>query len=267
MNKQISLAELVGEIRDGTRLALGGGGLQRKPMAAVRAIASSSARDLDLVAFLGGPDCDVLIGMGKVRRLTFAYLGFDAYGLAPCFRKARETGTLEAIEYSEASMLAGFDAAAKNLPFLPTRFGLGTDITRTPTSPFATIACPFTGETLLAVPALRSDVAILHAYEADRAGNAVLMGDAYADGMIARTAKRCFVTAERVVDRIARDHSRRSTLISRLWVSGVVEAPGGARFTAQFPDYPLDIEAMLAYQAKAIDAVWLERFVADGRTA
>lgn len=262
MDKLISMAELVGEIRDGARLAFGGGGLQRKPMAFARALASGAATGLDLVSFLGGPETDLLLGLGKVRRLSFAFVGFDAYGLAPNFRQARESGGLEVVEYSEAMALAGFEAAAKRLPFLPTRFGLGTDVVTTPTSPFKAFDCPVSGERLLAVPALIPDIAVIHVNEADRAGNAVILGDAYADPLIARASRRTFVTAERVVDRISADHSRRATFLSRLWISGVVAAPGGARFTAQYPEYPFDLPAVLDYQARATDKAWLAGFAA-----
>lgn len=264
MNKQISMADLAAEIRDGSSLAVGGGGVQRKPMAFARAIARGPVAGLDLISFLGGPETDLLIGMGKVRRLSFAFVGFDAYGLAPNFRQARESGSLEAVEYSEATALVAFEAAAKRLPFLPTRFGLGTDITTTPTSPFKPFECPVSGETLLAVPALTPDVAVIHVNEADRAGNAVILGDAYADPLIARAARRTFVTAEKVVDRISADHSRRATFLSRLWISGVVAAPGGARFTAQYPEYPFDLPAILDYQARATDKAWLAAFAEGG---
>jgi glutaconate CoA-transferase subunit A len=260
----LSLAELVATIGDGASLAFGGGGIQRKPIAAARAIAASERGGFELMAMLGGPEVDLLLGLGKVAKLSFAFVGFDAYGLAPNFRRARESASLAFVEYSEATMLAGFEAAAKNLPFLPTRFALGTDLTRTPTTPFRNVICPFTGDNLLAVPALRPDVAIIHVNEADRDGNAVILGDAYADTMLVRAARRVFLTAERVVDRLPRDHTHRASFISRLWVSGVIEAPRGAGFTAQFPEYPFDLPTILAYQRKATDRAWLEKFARSG---
>lgn len=262
MNKQMSLAELVAAIKPGSSLAMGGGGVQRKPMAFARALGASNVDDLDLISFLGGPETDLLLGLGRVRRLSFAFVGFDAYGLAPNFRQVREAGTIEAVEYSEAITLTAFEAAAKRLPFLPTRFGLGTDILNTPTCPFKTFICPISGDTLLAVPALAPDVAVIHVNEADRAGNAIIHGDAYADPLLARAARRTYLTAERVVDRLPADHSRRSTFLSRMWIAGVVEAPKGAGFTGQYPEYPLDLPALLTYQARATDPVWLADYAA-----
>ncbi len=262
MDKRMSMSELVAEIADDQLVTFGGGGLQRKPMAAVKAIAASSIERLRLAMFLGGPDADLVIGMGKAAWMSFAYVGFDLLGLAPNFRKVREAGTLPVVEYSEATAIAAFEAAAKNLPFLPTRFGLGTDIETTPTSPFKTMACPFTGAMLLAVPATRPDIAILHVNEADRSGNGVILGDAYIDPVIARASRKVFLTAERIVDDLPRGNpGRRATFISRLWVAGVCEAPGGGGFTGVFPDYPANFEAALDYQAHATDRAWLQAFV------
>ncbi|MEO8856641.1 MAG: CoA-transferase [Burkholderiaceae bacterium] len=265
MDKRLSLDDFAASLKPGTRIAFGGGGIQRKPMAAVAAIARHGVSELDLVSFLGGPEVDVLIGLGLARRLEFAFVGFDAYGLAPCFRAAREAGTLPVVEYSEATMLAAFEAGAKNLPFLPTRFALGTDIVTTPTSPFRTLQCPFTGETLLGVPALRPDVAVVHVNVADRMGNAVIHSDAYADSLLVRTARRTILTAERVVDDLPSDQSRRCAFISRLWVDGVIEAPGGAGMTAMFPDYRFNLPKVLQYQKNACNRAWLEDFVREGQ--
>lgn len=260
MDKRLSLQELAGEVKSGGTVAFGGGGVQRKPMAAAAVIARSAVENINVVSFLGGPEVDLLLGMGKVKELTFAFVGFDMFGLAPNFRRHREQGSLRVIEYSEGTMLAAFEAAAKCLPFVPTRFGLDTDLLTTPTSPFKTLACPFSGETLLAVPALAPEIAIIHVNEADRAGNAIVHGDAYGDSLLARAAKRTFVTAERIVDELPTDHSRRSTFISRLWIEGVIEAPGGAGMTALFPDYPVNVPHVLEYMKKATDASWLANF-------
>lgn len=257
MNKIRTFSDFVDDVARAPSLAIGGGGLQRKPMAAVRALARSAVEGLHLIDFLGGPDVDALVGTGKVRRLTFAFVGFDAFGLAPNFRKARESGALEIVEWSEATFLAGLEAGGKRLPFLPTRFGLGTGIVDTPTSPFRTFPCPLTGETLLAVPAINPDVAVIHVNAADRAGNAVILSDCFADPLLVRAARRVYLTAERIVEDIRAEQVARATFISRLWVHGVIEAPGGGGFTAVFPDYPIDLPAMLDYQAKATDGAWL----------
>ena len=261
VSKRIGLEEMVASVGKDEMIAFGGGGIQRKPVAAAAAIARSGLSDLEVASFLGGPEVDLLIGLGKVRRLHFAFVGFDAFGLAPNFRAARQRGDIEIVEYSEGLMMAAYEAAAKRLPFLPSRFGLGTDLLNTATSPFRQFACPLSGEQLLAVPALSPDFAIVHVNEADEMGNALIHSDAFADLLLVQAAKRVVLTAERIVDEIPGERRARSTFISRLWVDHVVETPRGGGFSAVFPDYRFDLPGLLDYQKNATDAAWLSRHV------
>jgi glutaconate CoA-transferase subunit A len=261
--KRIDLDALVAMIGQDDVIAFGGGGLQRKPMAAAAAIGRSKLTGLDVVSFLGGPEVDLLIGLGKVKRLHFAFVGFDSFGLAPNFRNARQRGEIEVVEYSEGLMLTAFEAAAKRLPFLPTRFGLGTDLLTTATCPFRPFACPLTGEQLLAVPPLTPDIAIIHVNEADAMGNALIHSDAFADLLLAQAASRVVLTAERIVDGIPSERRGRSTFISRLWVDHVIEAPAGGGFSAVFPDHRLDLPKLLDYQKNGTDQAWLKQQVVN----
>jgi glutaconate CoA-transferase subunit A len=253
MDKQLSMAGLVGSLRSGNLIAFGGGGLlgsfDRKPMAAAKAIAVDGPSNLHALVFLGGPEIDLLI---------------DVLGLAPNFRRAREEGKLKVIEYSEFMILAGLEATTKRVPFMPTRHGLGTDVIRTETAPFKVFDCPLTGAPLVAVPAIQPDVAIVHVNVADEAGNAVIRGDAYADLLLIRAAQKVYLTAERVVKSLPQDEAtRRATLISRIWVDGVCEAPLGARYTSLYPDYPCDVEAAQEYLARSSERTWLESWAAN----
>lgn len=257
MSKRIDLNQMVALIEPGGMVGFGGGGIQRKPMAAAAAIARSSLGDLEVASFLGGPEVDLLIGLKKVRRLHFAFVGFDMFGLAPNFRAARQSGEIEIVEYSEGLMMSAYEAAAKRLPFLPSRFGLGTDLLSTPTTPFREMTCPLSGEALLAVPPLSPDLAIVHVNEADEQGNALIHSDSYADLLLIQAAKKVVLTAEKIVDAIPGERRARSTFISRLWVDHVVAAPSGGGFSAVFPDYRFDMPAIFDYQKNATDAAWL----------
>lgn len=256
MTKRITFDDMLAGITPDTVIGFGGGGVQRKPMAAAAAIGRSDLQGLEICSFLAGPEVDLLIGLGKVRMLRFAFLGFDMFGLGPCFRTARQAGTLAITEYSEALMMTAYEAAAKNLPYLPTRFGLGTDLMTVPNSPFRATTCPFTGEALVAAPALAPDLAIVHVNEADEQGNALIHGDTYADLLLIQASKKVILTAERIVERLPQDRAR-STFVSRLWVDHVIEAPKGGGFTAVYPDYRFDMPAILDYQKNANDAAWL----------
>lgn len=262
-DKRIDWSAFIDLVAGAASVAFGGGGLQRKPMRAVSTIARSPLERLDVITFLGGPDVDLLAGLGKIRRLHYAFVGFDSLGLAPRFRAARESGGIEAVEYSEALMLTALEAAAKRLPFLPSRFGLGTDVLTTRTCPMKTFNCPLTGEVLVAVPALAPDLAVIHANEADAAGNALIHGDAFADCLLAQAAARVVVTAERVVEKLPANHPPRSTMISRLWVDHVIEAPGGGGVTAVYPDYRFDLPRLVEYQDNAKKEASLQMLIVE----
>lgn len=264
-DKAATIESIVADIEPGTTIAFGGGGLQRKPMLAASTIARSPLKNLDVISFLGGPEVDLLVGLDRIHRLHFAFVGFDGLGLAPNFRAARERGALEIVEYSEGLMLAALEAAAKRLPFLPSRFGLGTDVLNTRTTPFIEFDCPVSGERLIAVPSLAPDIAFIHVNEADRQGNALIHSDAFADLLLAQASRRVVLTAERVVDSLPADHSGRSTFISRLWVDTVVEAPGGGGVSAVYPNYRFDLPRILNYQEQPASDASLESFMVNSR--
>jgi len=237
----------------------------------VRALARSNVRDLTVVVDIGGPDVEVLLATGKVRRLIYAYVGFEVFGLAPWFRRTREqgpggaghiggthdggrrpegeheTGNVLFEEWSESTVLTGLDAAVKGVPFLPTRAGLGTDLLRVNPS-FRTVVDTFGGEELVAVPAIRPDVALLHVNLADPSGYGVILGDAHGDVLMAKAARRTLITAERILPREDVLAYGRDVRISRLFVAGVAEAPFGAHPTGVAPYYRFDAPCLLAMQ-------------------
>ncbi len=259
MTKTLALEEMVGSVRPHSVVSFGGGGMARKPMAAVAALAASGT-PVRLAVFLGGPDVDLMLGAGEVEELQFAYVGFDALGLSPNFRRARESDGLPVVEWTEAMFIAGVEAATRQVPFMPTRSGLGVDLMDVPGTPFRRFPCPLTGEELTAVPAIRPDVLFLHATEADREGNVRITGDGFLDPQLARAASQVFVTAERVIDRLGDGITEHETTISRLWVSGVAEVPRGCGFTASYPDHPLDYPAAADYAGNCGDRDWVRDY-------
>lgn len=261
MDKVRTIEDLVEAAGNAETVAFGGGGLVRKPMSAAAAIGLSDVAPRSVRTLLGGPEVDLLIGCGKVRDLHFAYVGLDSVGLAPNFRRARESGSLEVIEASEYLVLAALEASARDVPFLPTRSGLGTDVLTRPNTPYRTFSCPLSGETLVAVPAMRPAVAVMHVNVADRRGNAVIHGEVFADFLLARAARQVWLTAEVVVDVLPPiDQRLHGAFIPRLFVDGVVLSPGGADFTGIYPDHPVDEAAAEEYRDNATDAGWLRRY-------
>ncbi len=265
-DKRCTEDEVVAELSSGMTIGIGGWGSRRKPMSLLRAILRSELTDLTVVAY-GGPDVGLLCRSGKASKVISGCVSLDSIPLEPHYRAARQSGSIEAVELDEGMFLLGIQAAAWRLPFLPTRAGLGSDVPvrmphiRTVTSPYPD---PDSGEheELIAAPALHLDVALVHQHRADASGNAVWLGeDPFFDDLMVRAADRSFVSCEAIVPTeelgAGTDITHRS--ISRLDVTGVVEAPGGAHFTECLPDYGRDEAFQRRYAGTArSDEAWDE---------
>jgi glutaconate CoA-transferase, subunit A len=259
-SKLVDLGAILRSVAPGATVAFGGGGMQRKPLTVAAGLASAGAERLNVISFLAGPEVDLLIGLGKVSSLQYAYAGFDSLGLSPNFRRARQEGSIKSRELSEGMFLAGVEAGARGVPFHPTLSGTGGDIVDLPGSPVRRFRCPITGRDLIAVPAITPDVLFLHVQEADELGNLRISGDPFLDALLARSSRAVYATADRVVAELPRDLGQRDTVISRVWVSGVTEMPGGSGFTSCYPERTLDWAAAADFQANALDPAWLTVF-------
>jgi glutaconate CoA-transferase subunit A len=254
VTKLMSAEEVAGTVESGMTIGIGGWGSRRKPMALVRALLRSPATDLTIVSY-GGPDVGMLCAAKKVRKVVAPFVTLDSIPLEPHFRRARQAGEIEFVEYDEGMFMFGLLAGAHRLPFLPTRAGLGSDVLRVNPG-LRTVRSPYAdGEELVAVPALTMDVALVHLNRADARGNGQYLGpDPYFDDLYAKAARRCYVSCERVVENLLKEGPVQSLLISRSMVAGVVEAPGGAGFTSCEPDYGRD-EAL---QRRYVETPWEE---------
>ncbi|MZD06217.1 acyl CoA--acetate/3-ketoacid CoA transferase subunit alpha [Streptomyces sp. SID5785] len=262
-DKLMTADEVVGRLRSGMTIGIGGWGSRRKPMALVRALLRSDVTDLTVVSY-GGPDVGMLAAAGRIRRLVGAFVTLDSIPLEPHFRAARQRGALAMTEVDEAMFMWGLHAAANRLPFLPVRAGLGSDVMRV-NPELRTVTSPYEdGETFVAMPALRLDAALVHMNRADRRGNGQYLGpDPYFDDLFCEAADRAYVSCERLVDGFGPDVTPQSLLIKRHVVTGVVEAPLGADFTSCVPDYARD-EAFQKLYASTPWAEFAERFLPPG---
>ncbi|HEY7105690.1 MAG TPA: CoA-transferase [Acidimicrobiia bacterium] len=273
-DKRVTEADVVGEIRDGMTLGIGGWGSRRKPMSLVRAIARSDVRDLTVVSY-GGPDVGLLCAAGKVKKAVYAFCSLDSIALEPHFRRAREAGEVSALELDEGMFLLGLQAAAWRVPFLPTRVGLGSDVLARQDA-IRTIVSPYRNELgeieeLVAAPALPVDVALIHMHRGDARGNGQYLNvDPYMDDLFAMAAKQTFMSVERVVptDDLASNGPVQTMRISRLMTHGVVAAPYGAHFTECVPDYGRDEAFQRDYARTARDpdawAAWKATYLDCG---
>jgi glutaconate CoA-transferase subunit A len=261
----MTLDGVIGELRSGMTIGIGGWGSRRKPMALVRALAASSLSDLTIVSY-GGPDVGLLIAAGKVRRLVAGFVSLDSIPLEPHFRRARQRGTIKLTELDEGMLHWGLLAAAHRLPFLPMRAGLGSDVLRV-NADLRTVRSPYAdGEQFVAVPALPLDVAFVHMNRADASGNGQYLGpDPYFDDLYCLAAGRAYMSCERIVPtrELLGAGPPQSLLINRAMVAGVVETPHGAHFTSCVPDYDRDeaFQARYARSAASLEA-W-EEFAAE----
>jgi glutaconate CoA-transferase, subunit A len=235
MAELMSLSDAVAAlVSDGDSIALEGF-THLIPFAAGHELLRQGRRELELIRMTPDLLYDQLIGMGAARRLVFSYGGNPGVGSLHRFRDAIEHDWPRAIEieeHSHAGMANRYVAGAAKLPFAVMRGYVGTDLMeRTQVAP---ITCPFSGEQLVAVPALVPDVAIIHAQEADRHGNVQLWGIPGVQKEAVLAAERSLVTVERVVEQL---RPRPGAITLPGWViDAVAEAPGGSR-----PSYSLGI--------------------------
>ena len=183
-----------GWIEDGMTLAVG----SPTPMALLRQIIRRGVKDLTVVDV--GLSLDMLIAAGCVRKVVSYYAG-GGFGVpvAPAFRAAAQRGDIQVWECEEGIVTSSLDAAAQGLPFLPWRGGVGTSLPDV-NPDIKIFRDPISGETLLAVPPTKPDVAILHAAAADAYGNVQHVGGpGWLDLFMQRAADRTIVQVEKVV--------------------------------------------------------------------
>ena len=265
MAEIVSLAAAVeGAIHDGDTVAMEGF-THLIPHAAGREVIRQRRRDLTLVRMTPDVIYDQLIGAGCARKLVFSWGGNPGVGSLHRFRDAVENSwpaPLEIEEHSHAGMANRYVAGASGLPFAVLRGYSGTGLAAHSAN-IADITCPFTGERLTAVAALRPDVTVIHAQRADRAGNVQFWGITGVQKEAVLAARRSVVTVEEIVDEL---DPRPGAVVLPAWtVSFVAAVPGGAH-----PSYALgysarDNDFYVAWDAISRDreafTAWLEREV------
>src|SRR5712675_744966 len=224
-----SLADAVARnLNDGETVAMEGF-THLIPFAAAHEVIRQGRKQLRLVRMTPDLIYDQLIGMGVADRLVFSWGGNPGVGSLHRFRDAVENGwpnplTIE--EHSHAAMANAYEAGAANLPFAVLRGYLGVDLQKVNPN-IRSVTCPFTGETLAAVPAIRPDVTIIHAQRADRMGNVLIEGIVGVQKQAVLAAKRSIVTVEEVVNDFG-DRNLNAVILPAWTVTAVVCVPGGA---------------------------------------
>lgn len=246
MAQWIRLSEAALLVNDAQTLALGGMTLYRRPAAFVRELLRRSPRprDLTLLCFTAGYESDLLIGAGCVGTMRSVYVGLESFGLAPMFTQFAQNGTVRILEETEASIVMGMRAGMSGVGFMPSHAWLGTDLLRLRPD-VRTIKDPYSGEELVAFPAISCDVAVLHGLEGDLDGNVRLNNNLGIDLELIYIANTVIVTVERQVERL--EKTADSLLIPAPGADYIVHAPRGAWPTSCYPDYPVAGGELLEY--------------------
>ncbi|MBN1390419.1 MAG: CoA transferase subunit A [Candidatus Thermoplasmatota archaeon] len=233
-------------VNDGMYIAIGGFGHIRISMPLIYEIVRRRIKHLRVSGHTAVHDLDVLIAGDCVDAVDVAYsFAYETRGLSKNGRKAVESGRVKCVEWTNAALSWRIKAAAMGLPFLPARNMLGSDTFKY--SAAKTIECPFTGQKLVALPALMPDVSVIHVHYADRYGNCLIRGTLVKDDDLAKASKRVLVTAERIVpDSFFRDAPERTT-IPYFCVDAVIEAPYGSHPGNMPLEYYFDEEHIRGY--------------------
>jgi glutaconate CoA-transferase, subunit A len=256
-----AIAELV---HDGDTVALEGF-THLIPFEAGKEIIRQGRRDLTLVRMTPDIVYDQLIGAGCARKLIFSWGGNPGVGSLHRFRDAIQHDwptPLEIEEHSHAGMANRYAAAASGLPFAVLRGYAGTDLVKH-TDTIKSITCPFTGEQLAAVPALEIDTTIIHAQQADRAGNVQLWGIIGIQKEAALAAKRSLITVEEIVDEL---EPRPGAVVLPSWaVTAVAEVPRGAHPSYAHGYYDRDNAYYRQWDAISRDRESFQQWLAELR--
>ena len=266
-SKLLSLSDAVERfVPDGASVIMGTALESFIPFAAGAEIMRQRRRDLTLIGPISDILFDQLIGAGCVQRVRAAWAGNVITGSGYNFRRAVESGAVEVEDHSNLTLVMALRAAAMGVPFMPARTALGSDLYRG-NAALKTMTCPFTGERLTAVAAIRPDVAIVHVQRADREGNAHAWGNLGVTREACLAAEHVVITAEEIVahEIITSDPNR--VLTPGFRVSAVVHAPWGAHPSPVPGCYNRDHRFFLEYQdasrTPATFAQWRARWI-DG---
>jgi len=233
MAKFLSLGEAVAaNVKDGDSVAMEGF-THLIPFAAGHEVIRQERKRLTLIRMTPDLIYDQLIGMGCAEKLVFSWGGNPGVGSLHRLRDAVENDwphSLALEEHSHAAMANAYEAGAADLPFAMLRGYKGVDLPKV-NAAIRSVACPYTGEVLATVPALRPDVAIIHALRADRAGNVLLEGIVGVQKEAVLAAKRSIVTVEETVDDFG-PRSPNAVILPAWTLTAIAVVPGGA-----FPSY------------------------------
>ncbi len=239
-------------ITEGCHVGFGGFSLCRNAMAVSHEIIRKGIGNLHVSSQNPSYSVDILIGAGLVKTVESGCLNMERLGLPRNFCRAVEQGLVKSEDYDHLSMTLRYLAGAMGVSFIPTKAGLGSDITRYQVLPGKKLVegrCPFTDEKYVFLPACTPDVAVIHVPRADKRGNCQIDGSAFSDEYMAKAAKKVIVVAEEIVPKEFIRSDPQRTVIPAYRVDALVHLPHGAYPSSVPGVYDYDYEVLLDYQS------------------
>jgi glutaconate CoA-transferase subunit A len=245
-DKRITLAEAAKMVPDGSGLFWGGFGFQRPPIAFASELIRQKKRNLTIYTCGSEVDLEILVGAGVVPRLEIAFVAIEALGLANNMRRRVAEGKVEIEDYSNLAMAMRFLGGALNVPFMPLRSMMGTDMVAKSRyrgdKKLKVIDCPFTGDKICLVPSIQPDFSIIHVQRVDMSGNAQIDGIVGEDLEGSRCGKKLIILAEELVDEEEIRFAPEQTKVPAMYVDHVVITPFVAHPMMCHGVYDYDLE-------------------------
>lgn len=262
----MSLRDAIADnLRDGDSVAMEGF-THLIPYAAGHEVIRQGQKNLTLIRMTPDIIYDQIVGMGQAKKLVFSWAGNPGVGSLHRVREEIEAGRLAIEEHSHAAMANAFEAGAANLPFAVFRGYKGVDLPKVNPN-IRSVTCPYTGEVLATVPAVRPDVAIIHALKADREGNVLLEGIVGVQKEAVLASKRSVVTVEEIVDDFG-PRSANAVILPSWTVTAIAKVQGGAHPSYAQGYYKRDNAFYIAWDKiardKAVFLKWMEENVLAG---
>jgi glutaconate CoA-transferase, subunit A len=246
VTKFVNLSEMAEQVPSGASIGVGGVHLARLPIALIETVLKLGRKDFTFVSWGGGLPLELFLEANALRKLVFCFSSLDILGLAPRFRAALESGSVEVEEWSALAMIQGLHAAFYNLPEMPFQIPSGSDL-MSKGDFWKQTKSPFTGEMVGQARRLDVDVALLHAQRADRDGNIEIQGARGLDLSLLGAAKQKYFTVEEIVEVGKLGDAPKSYVLPRSFVTAVAHVPKGAYPTSCLPYYTTDYQRLVDY--------------------
>ncbi len=253
-DKRITLEEAAKMVPDGAGLFWGGFGYQRAPIAFSHELVRQKKRDLTVYTCGSEVDLEIMAGAGVVSRYEIAFSAIEALGLSNNIRRRVSEGKLQVEDYTNLAMALRFLGGSLNVPFMPLRSMMGTDMVRLSRyrgdNKLKVMDCPFTGDKICLVPSVNPDFSIVHVQRVDKTGNAQIDGIVGEDIEGSRCGKKLIILAEEIIDEESIRTRPDQTKIPAMYVDYIVELPYAAHPMMCHDYYDYDLKHLQMFHDK-----------------